>query len=154
MTELNCSAPNTLKLWIFLQSKSRLYKHLHMLLFQFSQDVSLWTSLINNPAHRAWASHTLIYVELLNLLCNKFRCQTVLSQYVCSLVWLCPGFASWVADHTDSVFGYMPAHLPHPIKGEKFQPGLACPPPSLHTGRGAGLPCLQCSAESLSTALV
>lgn len=47
---------------------------------------------------------------------------------------------------------WLHAYTPPPIREVKLQPP-ALPPLSIH-GRGAGLPCLQCSAEYLSPALV
>ena len=72
-------------------------------------------------------------------LCNKCCYQTAASQPVCSSGRPCPGSgsgsgsASWLADHTDRVFGYMPAHpLPNAREAVPARP----PPPCLCIGGG------------------
>lgn len=101
---------------------------------------------------------TLICVYVLDVWIVQQVAQAALTQSVC--VCVC---SSARVDYIDAVFGYMPAHLPTAplsIKGKKLQPGLVCPcspppsPPPFMQGGGAGLPCVQSSAEFLSSAAV
>lgn len=77
--------------------------------------------------------------------------QTALSQCSCR---------SARADYIDAVFGYMPAHPPpHTFHQRQETPAQPCLPlrpslPAFMHGGGAGLPCMQSSAEFLSAAAV